>query len=134
MSRRNRSKEGFERGSFSAGGAGKTTKQLEELGEHVIEAAKKALAAGADAIVQEAKGRCPVRKGTLRDSIRAVASKNGARITIKADAKAKDGEYYGQYVEFSPNINRPFLYPAFDAQRDKVKESIIEAIKGAIRQ
>ena len=129
--RRDRNRNGFDRGSF---GTGKGAKDLEALGAHVLDAAKVALAKGADEIVQEAKGRCPVRSGRLRDSIRAVPSNDGTRIKILADAKAKDGSYYGQYVEFSPKINRPFLYPAMDALRGKVKEEVIDAIRGAIRK
>lgn len=67
--------KGFSRGYMSTG---KTVQELRELGEDVLQAAKDALAAGADEVMQEAKGRCPVyegrdkrvRKGALRDSIK----------------------------------------------------------------
>ena len=51
-----------------------------------------------------------------------------------ADAQAKDGMFYGQIVEFSPKINRPFLYPALDAHKESLKASIIEAIRAACRR
>ena len=129
--RRDRNRQGFERGSVSSG---KGVSALKAMGDDVLAAAQVALAEGADLIVQEAKGRCPVRSGKLRESIRAVPSKDGTRIKIRADAKAKDGTYYGQYVEFSPKINRPFLYPAFDALRENVKSKITDAIREAIRK
>lgn len=119
-----------------------TQKLLEEMGEGVLEAGKKALAEGAEMVVQEAKNRCPVYKGsdhrvvpgTLRDSIRAVKKKGGAEYKITADAETQDGLKYGRLVEFSPRINKPFMYPAMDAQRDAVKEKIVEAVKAAVRR
>ena len=115
---------------------------LENMGEGVLEAGKKALAEGAAMVVQEAKKRCPVYKGSdhrvvpgaLRDSIRAIKKKGGAEYKITADAENQDGLKYGRLVEFSPRINKPFLYPAMDAQRDAVKERIVEAVKAAVRR
>ena len=119
-----------------------TQKLLEEMGEGVLEAGKKALAEGAEMVVQEAKNRCPVYKGSdyrvvpgaLRDSIRAVKKKGGAEYKITADAETQDGLKYGRLVEFSPRINKPFMYPAMDAQRDAVKDRIVEAVKAAVRR
>lgn len=121
----------FSRGYMSTG---KSAAVLKELGDNILAAAKAALAKGADDIVKDAKARCPERTGALNASIRAVPNKTGTAIKIRADAQAKDGVFYGQIVEFSPKINRPFLYPAFDAQRNQIKDSIIDAIKGALRK
>ena len=49
-------------------------------------------------------------------------------------AQAQDGLYYGKIVEFSPKINKPFLYPAMDAKREVVKKKIIDAVREAIRK
>lgn len=115
---------------------------LENMGEGVLEAGKKALAEGAEMVVQEAKTRCPVYKGNdhrvvpgaLRDSICAIKKKGGAEYKITANAETKDGLKYGRLVEFSPRINKPFLYPAMDAKRDAVKEKIVDAVKAAVRR
>lgn len=131
--------KGFSRG-YMAGTS--TTEELKELGADVLKAAKDALAAGADEVMQEAKGRCPVYegwdhrviKGALKDSIRLEKRNGGTVYTITADAQAKDGMFYGQIVEFSPKINRPFLYPALDAHKESLKASIIEAIRAACRR
>ena len=131
--------KGFSRGYMSTG---KTTQELKNLGADVLKAAKDALAVGADEVMQEAKGRCPVYegrdaravKGALRDSIHLKKQKNGTAYKISADARARDGLYYGQIVEFSPKINHPFLYPALDAHKDAIKTSIVEAIKAACRR
>ena len=115
---------------------------LKELGENATEAAKSALAEGADLVMKEAKERCPVYtgndrrvvKGALKESIHAVKQKGGAKYKIIADAVSHDGIFYGKLVEFSPAINKPFMYPALDAQRETVKKLIVEAVREAVRK
>ncbi len=113
---------------------------LKELGENATEAAKSALAEGAELVMKEARERCPVYtgndrrvvKGALKESIHAVKQKGGAKYKIIADAKSHDGIFYGKLVEFSPAINQPFMYPALDAQRETVKKLIVEAVREAV--
>lgn len=115
---------------------------LAELGEAAEIAAKDALAEGAEMLVQEAKSRCPIYdgrdkraiKGALRDSIHAIRKNNGAKYRVVADAQAQDGLYYGKIVEFSPRINKPFMYPAMDACRKDIQSLIIKAVREAIRR
>ena len=115
---------------------------LRELGENATKAAKDALADGAEIVMQEARNRCPVYKGNdnrvvkgaLRDSIHAVKQKGGAKYKIIADATSHDGIFYGKLVEFSPAINKPFMYPAMDARRDEVRSRIIDAVREAVRK
>ena len=67
---------------------------LKELGENATEAAKSALAEGAELVMKEAKERCPVYtgndrrvvKGALKESIHAVKQKGGTKYKIIADA------------------------------------------------
>lgn len=107
---------------------------LSLYGEKATEAAKKALEAGADAVVEDAKSRCPVLTGTLRDSIHKEVQKGGTKIKVVADAQNEYGVYYGKVVEFSPNINKPFLFPAVDAKRNEVREAVGRAIQEAMRK
>ena len=115
---------------------------LKELGENATEAAKSALAEGAELVMKEAKERCPVYtgndrrvvKGALKESVHAVKLKGGAKYKIIADAVSHDGIFYGKLVEFSPAINQPFMYPALDAQRETVKKLIVEAVREAVRK
>ena len=118
-------------------------KILSELGVEATAAAKEALAHGADDVVAEAKNRCPVYtgtdkrvvKGALRDSIhKRLRRKDGSVWRIAADAKSQDGVPYGVLVEFSPRINRPFLYPALDAKKDGIRSAIVDAVRSAIRR
>ena len=115
---------------------------LKQLGEAATTAAKTALKECAQIVVQEAKNRCPVYegsdhrvvKGALRDSIHAEKRKGGAEYAVIADAQAQDGLFYGKVVEFSPKINKPFLYPALDAKRSEVQKKIAAAVREAIHK
>lgn len=132
--------KGFSRGYVSGGSD--AAKKIRELGEDVLKAAKAALADGADMIVADAKSRCPestskylenrgLSAGALRDSIKAESKKNGTIFKISANAQDDEGFYYGQVVEFSPRVNKPFLYPAMDANRAVVHDRIVTAIQQA---
>lgn len=127
--------KGFSRGNLTPP---QTMAALREMGEHVVEAAKIALKNGADIVVADAKSRCPVRTGTLRDSIQAKGNKEGTVYIISADAVSTDKKgrtfYYGKAVEFDPKINKPFLYPAMDAHRDEVYEMIKAAANAAVQR
>lgn len=146
-------KRSYKAKSFSRGGisTGQAEKHLKELGEHVLKAAKDALRLGADKVVREAKSRCPVYEGhkkkngqnyfaagvtpgALRDSIKAEPNKALTVYRISANATSKNGFLYGQIVEFSPKVNRPFLYPAMDECRDDVRRLVFQAIQNAIRR
>ena len=115
---------------------------LKELGTAAENAAKAALEEGADMLVKEAKARCPVYDGddprvvkaALRDSIHAEKAKGGKEYRIVADAQAQDGLFYGKMVEFSPKINKPFLYPAMEAKRKEIQQKIVAAVREAIRK
>lgn len=132
----------FRRGAISAFSTTNTesirkaVQKLREIGEHVVNAAKLALAYGVDQIVADAKSRVPVRSGKLKDSIKArevEGVESGVLYEISADATNKKGIAYGQFVEFGPHC-RPFLYPAMDANRDIIKNDVEEAIQEAIRR
>ncbi len=149
--------KGFRRGYVSWRAAGMVAAALRQAGAHVEEAAKEALKDGAEAIVQDAKSRCPVysetlvtkngktyhyiekrvKPGQLRASIHAIPHAGGAAYTIAADAKVETRKgplYYGALVEFSPKINRPFMYPALDANRMPSYNHVKAAVQRAIRE
>lgn len=120
----------FSRGVSDTIGLPETMRRLREMGDRVVQAAKNALKTGADEVVADAKSRCPVRTGKLRDSIRAEPNRDGTFYTIIADAD-RNGFCYGQIVEFSPKEGyTPFLYPALEANYGRVMANI----RGAIRQ
>lgn len=126
---RNPSRSSYRATSFTRGhmSTGRAVRQLRELGEHVVEAAKHALKLGVYRVVADAKSKCPVKTGKLRDSIKAESNKQGTEYQISANAE-NDGVFYGPIVEFSPEINKPFMYPALDAHREEIRVSIQNAI------
>ena len=103
------------------------------FGTNAAKAAKAALKEGADGVVEDAKSRCPVKTGALRDSIHAEVKRNGTYIKVVADAQ-NDGVYYGKVVEFSPKINKPFRYPAIDAARDSIRDNIARAVREGLKK
>ena len=146
--RRRRANVSFGRGGMSIGTVAKQLKEV--FGDTVVAAAKEALKNGAEMVAKDAKARCPVYAGTktkdgyvymdkrvkpgeLRDSIKAEPNKDGTVYQITANAKSESGFLYGQIVEFSPKINKPFLYPAMDANRLAVRNAIKDAIRAAVR-
>ena len=105
---------------------------LQDYGKQVADAAKKALADEAEIIANDAKSRCPVKTGNLKESIHTVPNKTGTRVYIVADATDKDGVPYGKVVEYSPKIQKPFVHPALDAHKDEISSKVADAIKQAL--
>lgn len=112
--------------------SGRTLTNLRELGGHVADAAKRVLRTGAYTVAADAKSRVPVRTGRLRDSIQVKGNSNGTSYKISADAE-NNGYKYGKNVEYNPKINKPFLHPALDANRNQIRENIKNAARQAIR-
>lgn len=104
----------------------RSLRQLRELGEEVVQAAKSAMAQSAAQVVEDAKNHCPVKTGALRDSIKATKQQGGAAYKITS-------LYYGRIVELSPRINTPFLFPALDQNRERIRDNIQAAIRRALR-
>lgn len=113
--------------------AGQMENVLKVYGERVADAAKEALADNAEELCQTVKSKCPVRTGRLRDSIHVSRLKDGAVYKVIADATGDDGTPYARIVEFSPKIDKPFMYPSMDEKRDKFKRNVVSKIKEAIR-
>jgi HK97 gp10 family phage protein len=105
---------------------------LEELGINVKRAGFDALVAGANIIVADAKSRIHNVSGELSASVDWKPNRSGNKIVISANAKNKKGKMYGRLVEWWPGREHPFMYPAYDANRNKVREDIIEAIREAV--
>ncbi|MBR3746932.1 MAG: HK97 gp10 family phage protein [Selenomonadaceae bacterium] len=109
----------------------RTMANLREMGEHVAEAVNRALKAGAYRIAADAKNRCPVDTGKLRNSIDVNQSRSGNRFVVSADAE-NDGYHYAAHVEFDPQINKPYMYPALDANKQQIYEDARNAASRAI--
>ena len=113
--------------------SGRLRNVLQVYGEKAAKAAKQALAENADELCNLARSKCPVKTGNLRDSIHVEKRRGGSVLRVVADAKDEKGRAYARVVEFSPKIDEPFMYPAFDQLKDSMKQNVINAIKGAIK-
>ena len=115
----------------------KTLSELREIGNHAVEAAKNALREGANTVAADAKSRVAVKTGKLKDSIKVQSRNNGTVYRVSADAFKTDSHgkkyYYGRRIEFDPEINKRFLYPALDAHREEIYKNVDEAVHNAIR-
>ena len=80
----------------------------------------------AEGVVREAIMRVPVDEGTLRSAIHIEREDDANYRVIAGDDEA----FYGHIVEFGgSNVDaRPFLIPAFEAQRAKVTELVKQAL------
>ena len=112
---------------------GNTLENLREMGNHVADAAKRALRNGAYTVAADAKARAPVRTGRLRDSIKVTGNRDGTRYKVSADA-ANRGFKYGNVIEYGRDRERAFLHPALDANRQQIRENIKNAARDAIRR
>jgi len=110
-------------------GVSATVRQLRELGDHVVQAAKDALQQGAEEIVNDAKSRCPVKLGTLRDSIKSKPNNDGSVYRISASAE-NNGFDYAPIIEYAP-YGTPFMKPAYEANINRIYNNIRTSIRQA---
>lgn len=111
---------------------------LTELGAEVFNESKKALLDGGNIILADAKSRITNISGksigTLAESGKVKPNKKGDKVSIIFDAEAQsDGYPYSKIVEFRPGHEHPFLYPAYDSNRDQIKQNVIDAIRKAVQ-
>lgn len=102
-------------------------RELQLMGERVATAAKEVIRRGAEAVANDAKARCPVKTGTLRDSIKTECQDDGASYKVSA-------LYYGRIVELSPRINKPFLFPALEQNIGNICSEMEQNIRRALQR
>lgn len=109
---------------------------LTELGADVESRAKQVLLAGGETILADAKSRVTNTSGKSTGKLSASGSVKpngkGNVVRITFDAK-NDGYNYSRIVEFRPGHEHPYLYPAYDAHRNQVRQNVIDAIRQAVR-
>ena len=112
---------------------------LIELGAEVSDEAKKALLAGGETILADAKTRIHKISGALAASGKLQVNKSGTIVRIifdatsPATAHSAGGYMYAKIVEFRPGHEHPYLYTAYDAHRNEIKQNVIDAIRKAVR-
>lgn len=105
---------------------------LTELGAEVSTVAKAELLRGGQTILTDANARIHSISGKLSASGKLKVNAKGTVVKIVFDAENK-GYGYSKIVEFRPGHEHPFLYPAYDAHRNQVKQNVIDAIRQAVR-
>jgi len=112
---------------------------LIELGADVSAAAKEELLQGGQTILADAKARIHSISGALSASGKLEINAKGTIVRIVFDAaspataNSSGGYMYGRIIEWRPGHEHPFLYPAYDAHKNQIKQNVIEAIRQAVR-
>lgn len=114
-------------GVFEVADSRRVLRTLRGMGEHMTAAAKAVLREGAEEMAQDAKSRCPVKTGRLRDSIAVEANSAGTEYKITANAE-RNGFYYGKIVEYSPR-GQPFMKPAYEANINRIRAKMREVLR-----
>ncbi len=126
---------------FSITGDKKLDRKLKKLGSPKLikKVIKKGLRNGSKPIQKEAKRNAPVGKtGQLKKNVKLRAQKR-SRKSIGVNVQVGEGDFkgdqfYAAFIEYgtSKMPARPFMRPAWDKNKDKTKQSILDEIKLAI--
>lgn len=102
-------------------GMDRLTARLGAIEQDMLEAAQARMAAVLERVKREAQESCPVQSGRLRSSITAQVTRTPEGITCKLCAQAP----YAAAVELglTRQAARPFLYPAYAANRHAMLEA-----------
>ena len=108
-----------------------------KLGRKVV---RQALRKGAKVIQSAAKSNVPVKSGALKKSIKVRALKKRRQsygvMVATSDGWFKGDEFYGAFLEFgtSKMPAKPFVRPAFDAEKDNAEKIIKNQLQQGIEQ
>jgi trehalose utilization protein len=112
---------------------------LKEIGEKIPEEVNNIYINGGNTILADAKSRIKSKSGKLAESghLKQSGNKQLRKVQVVFDAEAdrKGQPYkYGRIVEFRPGHEHPFLYPAYDAHSDKIREDALETIRDVVKK
>lgn len=112
--------------------------RLEKIGANVGKLENQALNNAAEPVLEDAKANVPVRTGKLKRGIKisSVKKKNGIKyIKVGADRGDNSEVFYGKFIEFgtSKMAAHPFLEPAYEKNRENIKEIIAKTLKEGIK-
>lgn len=112
--------------------------KLQRIGANVGRLENQALKNAAEPVLDAAKANVPVRTGKLKKGLKIskVKVKSGVKfIQVGVDRGDDPGAFYGHFVEFgtSKMPAHPFLQPAFEKNKDVIKEKIAETLKEGLK-
>lgn len=107
---------------------------LQEIRTKALMRAGDALQEGGEIIAEKARNNLErngsVFTGNLKKSIH-VERMGDSVIKVTASAVGKNGYNYAARIEFSPKVNKPYMYPALNQSKEEIKSLISEAVGGA---
>lgn len=115
--------------NVSVKGAKELAKELKEMGEGAKSVLSKAVTAGGQIALADAKANCPVDTGKLRDSLKIMVKKESeTRADLQLDYDRS--LYYGTFVELGVKGRKthPFLRNAIDNNEKAINQAIVEAV------
>lgn len=114
-------------------GGEKIVKRLKKMDEAAATVLQSAAREGGEIALADAKKRCPVDSGTLRDSLKL---ENGKATPKKAEVKVDYDKSvrYGAFVELGPGgrPGNPFMREAVDENLDEINRAITESVAKAV--
>ena len=116
-------------------------KKLDDMSKNVAnKITKDVLEAAAVPILEDAKATTQFRNmsGKLREGLKIgkIKTKNGKKyITIGIDKSDNSEIFYGKFIEWgtSTQAERPFLQPALEKNRSKIKEIMLNKLREGLR-
>lgn len=112
--------------------------KLQGMGENVGRLENKALKNAAEPLLQDAKANVPVRTGKLKEGINIgkIKNKGGVKYILVGVERGDNSEiFYGKFIEFgtSKRAAQPFLQPAYEKNKNRIKEIIAETLKEGLK-
>lgn len=112
--------------------------RLQNIGANVGRLENQALKNAAEPVLQDAKTNVLVKTGKLKKGLKIsnIKKKNGIKyIQVGVDRGDNSEVFYGKFIEFgtSKMAARPFLQPAYEKNKDTIRETIAETLKEGLK-
>lgn len=112
--------------------------RLQQMGENVGRLENKALKNAAEPVLEDAKANVPIRTGKLKEGLKIgkIKNKDGVKYILVGVDRGDNSEiFYGKFIEFgtSKRAAHPFLQPAYEKNKNNIKEIIAETLKEGLK-
>lgn len=123
---------------ISLNGVQEILDKLQQIGANVGKLENKALKNAAEPVLDDAKSNVPVNTGKLKEGldISNIKKKDGVKYVNVGITKSDNSEiFYGKFIEFgtSKMPARPFLQPAFEKNKNTVKNIIADTLREGLK-
>ncbi|KKZ72327.1 hypothetical protein VO63_19045 [Streptomyces showdoensis] len=106
--------------------------QLEDLGEDIVAAIRKAVTESAEAVKADTQRDVARDSGNLHDKVGVTYKDDGLTALV---GWHNDAEYYGRFLEYGTRriAARPALRPALEAERGRYRARLTDEVRRALR-